>query len=80
MLIITLACHYSLDKTVQAFPYPSIYSHIKYISLQFTEKDVVEECVKDLTETQIDDIHSFSPVHWCNYAIIEGQEICFWGS
>lgn len=79
-MLIILACHYPLEETAQPFPYQSHHPHIKYISLQFKEKDVVGKHVKDLTEAQIDDIHSSSLVHWCNYSITEGQEICFWGS
>lgn len=55
MLIIILACHDPLNKTVQPFPYPPNYPHIK-TSLQFTEKDVLWDSVKDLTDAQIDDI------------------------
>lgn len=80
MLLIILAYHYPLDKTFQPFPYPPNYPHIKHISLQFTEEDVVRGCEKDLTEAQIDNIHSFSLVHWCNYSTIKGKEICFWES
>lgn len=79
MLLTILTCHYPLDKAVQPFPYPPNYPHTKHISLQFTEKDVAGGCEKDLTEAQIDDIHSFSLVQWCNYSIIEGQELCFEG-
>lgn len=53
MLLTILACHCPLDKTVQPFPYPPNYPHIKHISLQFTEKDVVGGHEKELTEAQM---------------------------
>ncbi|KAK4830182.1 hypothetical protein QYF61_008973 [Mycteria americana] len=55
--------HYCLDATIQPIPPPPNRPPIKSVSLQFREKDVVGDCVKGLTEIQIDDIHSSSLVH-----------------
>lgn len=63
--------------TISSSTKPSTYqTHLSKIY----KKDVVVDHVEDLTKAQIDDIHSFSHVQWCNYSIIEGQEIGFWGS
>ncbi|KAJ7400492.1 hypothetical protein BTVI_105039 [Pitangus sulphuratus] len=46
----------TLDAAVQLLSYPSNGPHIKSISLQFREKDVVVDSVKGFTEAQINDI------------------------
>ena len=65
--------HYPLPVNIQSIPYPVNSSPVKSISPQFREKHVVGDSVKGLTEVQIDDIHCFSLVHWCNHSIIEGH-------
>ncbi|KAK4828525.1 hypothetical protein QYF61_026947 [Mycteria americana] len=55
--------HYPLDATIQSIPHPLNSPSIRFISLQFREKDVVGDLVKGLTEVHIDDIHSSSLVH-----------------
>ncbi|GAB0185610.1 mitochondrial enolase superfamily member 1 [Grus japonensis] len=45
---------YPLDVTIQTIPHTLNSPPIKSISLQFREKDVVGDCVKGLTEIQID--------------------------
>ncbi|PKU46851.1 solute carrier family 22 member 7- hypothetical protein [Limosa lapponica baueri] len=44
--------HYPLDATIQPIPLPPNCPFIKLIPLQFREKDVVGDHVKDLTEIQ----------------------------
>ncbi|KAK4825966.1 hypothetical protein QYF61_003535 [Mycteria americana] len=52
--------HYPLDTIIQTIPHPPNSPPIKSISLLFTEKDVVGDQVKGLTEVQIDDIRCSS--------------------
>lgn len=46
---------------------------MKSIFFQFGKMDVVEDCVKDVTEFQTDNISCASLVH-CRYIIIESHE------
>ena len=55
--------HYPLDMTIQSIPHPPNSPPIKSVSLQFREKDVMGDHVKELTEVQRDDIRSSSLVH-----------------
>jgi len=55
--------HYPLAVTIQPIPHPLDSPPIKSMSLQFGEKDVVGDCVKGLTEVQIDHIHISSLVN-----------------
>ena len=64
---------YALDVTIQPISHPPRSPSIKYISLQFREKDIVEDHVKGFTEVHLDDICSSSLVSRCSYSIIEGH-------
>lgn len=46
---------------------------IKPISLQFSNKNIVGDCIKSLREVQVDVISSCSPVQWFSYSIIKGH-------
>ena len=45
----------------------------KFLSFQFGEKNIMEDCVKGFTEVQINDVSGCLLVHWCSYTIIEGH-------
>jgi len=55
--------------TIQPVPYPLNSPPIKSISLQFREKDVVGDRVKDLAEVQKGEICSSSLVHCRSHSI-----------
>jgi len=64
-----------LDATIQSTPHPPNSPPIRSKSLQFRVKDVVGNCVRGLTEVQIEDIHSSCLVHWCSHSIIDGHKV-----
>ena len=47
----------------------------KSVSLQFSNKDMVQDHVTGLAQVQINDIYFPSFVHWCHHSIIEGHQI-----
>ncbi|XP_031953022.1 uncharacterized protein LOC116438291 [Corvus moneduloides] len=62
------------EDIIQPLSYPSNSTLIKSKSVQFTEKDVVRNCVKDLTAVQINDICSSSLVNCWSDPVLEGNQ------
>lgn len=54
-------------------PYPANNPSVKSTSLQFRGKNIGPDCIKGLTEVQVDDICNPSLVHWCSHSIVEGH-------
>jgi len=59
----------------QPIPNPSNSPPFKSTLLQFREKDVVRDHVKDLEEVQVYDFHCPSPVHQSSNSFTEGHQI-----
>ena len=59
----------------QPVPDPLNSPPIKSISFQFEEKDVVEDHVKGITDTQVDDISGSSLPHCNSNAIIKSHVV-----
>lgn len=65
----------SLAATIQPIPYPLQYLPFKSIALQYRDKDVVLDYVKDLIQVQVNYIGWSSLVYWCQQSIVESHWI-----
>ena len=66
----------SLSAIIQPIFYPLNGPSIKLMSLQFRDKDVVNDSVKCFAPVQVDDISCSSLIHQHGNLIIEGYQIC----
>ncbi|GAB0189266.1 mitochondrial enolase superfamily member 1 [Grus japonensis] len=65
-----------LSATIQPIPYAPSGPSIKSMSLQFRDKDVIQDSIKCFTRVQVDDISCSALIYQQCNAIIEGHHVC----
>ena len=65
----------TLSIASQLIPYSPNSPPLKSVSLQFGDKDVVRDHVKDLSQVQVNDIGHLPFVQQCHHSIREGHQI-----
>ncbi|KAK4813652.1 hypothetical protein QYF61_014951 [Mycteria americana] len=68
--------HNSLSASIQPVPHPPSGPSVKSMSLQFRDKDVMQDSVKCFAQVQADDISCSSLIHQRCNAVVEGHQIC----
>ena len=70
------AINNSLAMTIQPIFYLLNSPALKSVSLQISDKDVVQDHVKSLTQVHTDNISCPFFAHQCCHSILEGDQIC----